>query len=108
MLAIALLLAVAQEPPVPTFGTTVYSNSGFTGQVYHVPPGTPNLPKFSKLESKGTIYTTSLNVPTRNFREGFPGVTQRWEWFAIDYTAKFWIDSTALYRFSLTADDAAN
>jgi hypothetical protein len=106
MLAIALLLTSPQEPPVPTFGTTVYSNSGFTGRVYHVPPGTPNLPKFSKLQSKGAIYTTSLNVPARNFREGFPGVTQRFEWFAIDYTARFWIDSAALYRFSLTADDA--
>jgi hypothetical protein len=107
MLAIALLLALAQEPPVPTFGTTVYINSGFRGQIYHVPPGTPYLPKFSKLQSKGAIYTTSLNVPLRDFREGFPGVTERLEWFAIDYTGKFWIDSTALYQFSLTADDAA-
>jgi PA14 domain-containing protein len=106
MLAIALLFALAQEPPVPTFGTTVYSNSGFTGQVYHVPRGTLHLPKFSKLQSKGAIYTTSLNVPARNFREGFPGVTMRWEWFAIDYEGKVWIDSTAIYRFSLTADDA--
>ncbi len=104
--AIALLLAFAQEPPVPTFGTTVYSNSGFTGQVYHVPPGTPHLPKFDKLQSMGAIYTTSLNVPPRNFREGFPGVTERWEWFAIEYTGKFWVDNAALYRFSLTADDA--
>jgi hypothetical protein len=106
MIALALWLAFAQEPPVPTFGTTVYSNSGFSGQIYHVPPGTPHLPKFDKLQSMGAIYTTSLNVPMRDFREGFPGVTERLEWFAIDYTGKFWIDNTALYRFSLTADDA--
>ena len=85
---------------------TVYSNSGFSGQVYHVSPGTKKLPKFNKLKAKGAIYTTSLNVPERSFLEGFPGVTDRVEWFAIDYAAKFWVDAAAQYRFSLTADDA--
>jgi hypothetical protein len=107
MLAVALLFALAQGVPVPTFGTTVYSNAGFTGLVYHVPPGTPHLPKFGKLKSRGAIYTTTLDVPARSFREGFPGVSERFEWFAIDYTGKFWIEAAALYRFSLTADDAA-
>lgn len=117
MLAIALLFAlVAQAPPapvsgempVPTFGTTVYSNSGFTGQIYYVKPGTPKIPKPDKKHKpKGTIYTTSLNVPDRYFREGFPGVTRRVEWFVIDYTARFWIDNPARYRFSLTSDDGS-
>ena len=105
-LLVALTFALVQEMPVPTFGTTVYSNSGFLGQVYHVSPGTKKLPKFNKLKAKGAIYTTSLNVPERSFLEGFPGVTDRVEWFAIDYAAKFWVDAAAQYRFSLTADDA--
>jgi hypothetical protein len=107
MLGLALLIALAQEPPVPTFGTTVYSNAGFTGEIYHIPEGSPRLPKFDRLEPKGSIYTNALNVPRRDFREGFPGITDRYEWFAIDYTGTFWFDRDALYRFSLTSDDGA-
>ncbi len=106
VLAIALLVALAQEP-VPRFGTTVVINSGLKGLVYHVPRDSDHLPNFEKLKPKGTIYTTSLNVPPRDFRSGFPGVTKRIEWFAIDYTGRFWIEKPALYRFSLTSDDGS-
>jgi PA14 domain len=110
VLAIALLIALAREQaqdPVPTFGTTVVINSGLKGLVYEIPRYSKHLPGFEKLKPKGTIYTTSLNVPLRDFRSGFPGVTKRFEWFAIDYTGKFWIEKPALYRFSLTSDDGA-
>ena len=75
--------------------------------VYQIPRYSKRLPNFEKLKPKGTIYTTSLNVPPRDFMSGFPGVTRRTEWFAIDYTGKFWIEKPALYRFSLTSDDGA-
>jgi hypothetical protein len=52
------------------------------------------LPKFERVQPIGKIYTTRLNVPSRDFREGFPGVTGRFEWFAIDYSARFWIGKT--------------
>jgi hypothetical protein len=65
------------------------------------------LPKFERLEPIGDIYTTRLNVPPRDFREGFPGVTDRFEWFAIDYTARFWIDAPGKYSFSLLSDDGS-
>lgn len=103
---LALLIALAQET-VPTFGTTVVINSGLKGLVYHIPHNSKHLPNFEKLKPQGTIYTTSLNVPPRDFRSGFPGVTKRTEWFAIDYTGRFWIEKPALYRFSLTSDDGA-
>jgi len=106
VLAVALLIALAQEP-VPTFGTTVVINSGLKGLVYQIPRYSKRLPNFEKLKPKGTIYTTSLNVPPRDFRSGFPGVTKRTEWFAIDYTGRFWIEKPGLYRFSLTSDDGA-
>ena len=107
MLVFALLIALAQEQPVPTFGTTVVINSGLKGLVYHIPHNSQRLPNFEKLKPKGAIYTTSLNVPPRDFKIGFPGVTKRMEWFAIDYTGRFWIEKPALYRFSLTSDDGA-
>ena len=65
------------------------------------------LPDFRKMKPKGTIYTTSLNVPPQNFMEGFPGVTKRFEWFAIMYTGRFWVQTPGAYRWVLTSDDGS-
>ena len=43
----------------------------------------------------------------RSFDEGFPGVTDRFEWFAIDYTARFWVSEPGKYRFALASDDGS-
>ena len=55
----------------------------------------------------GSVYTSSLNVWPQNFDRGFPNITDRFEWFAIEYTGKFWVETTGDYRFSLLADDGA-
>jgi len=100
--------AAAQDEPVAKFGTTVVINSGFRGLVYHIKRDSPKLPNFRKLKPAGpAIYTTALNVPVQSFRDGFPGVTKRFEWFAIDYTARFWIDKPGVYRFALVSDDGS-
>jgi len=59
------------------------------------------------MDAVSAIYTASLNVPRRAFREGFPGVTDRFEWFAIDYTGRFWIEIPGNYEFHLMSDDGA-
>ena len=93
--------------PLPTFGTTVAANSGFRGEIYEIKPGTHKIPKFSKLKPLGAIYTPYLCVPVRSFNEGFPGVTDRFEWFAIDYRGRFWVSQPGEYRFSLASDDGS-
>jgi hypothetical protein len=100
-------ISFAQDEPIPKFGTTVVVPLGLSGAIYHIPTNTPKLPNFRKLKPKGTIYTASLNVPPQDFRQGFPGVTKRFEWFAIDYTGRFWIEKPGFYRFALTSDDGA-
>jgi hypothetical protein len=119
LLGLALTVPLAgQEPqykfsttvfgrPLDTFGTTIASNSGFRGDIYFLQPGASKLPNFSKLEPVGSIFTPYLCVPARAFEEGFPGVTDRFEWFAIDYTARFWISQPGTYRFALTSDDGS-
>jgi hypothetical protein len=92
---------------IPTFGVTVVDNAGFRGQVYLIPEGSPWLPNFKKLKAIGTLYTSTLNIPSRDFTEGFPGITNRFEWFAIDYTGRFWIEKPGKYRFSLISDDGS-
>lgn len=108
---IAVLLSAAQETsgmPVATFGTTVVIPAGLKGNIYHLPEGTNSLAALDRSKKPvGTIYTSSLNVRPQDFSIGFPGVTSRFEWFAIDYSGKFWIEKPGLYRFRLVADDGA-
>jgi hypothetical protein len=109
-----LVLAAAQgqdappaDAPQVTFGVTVVDNTGFEGKVYLLKPDSQKLPNFKKMKPQGSIYTTTLNIPPRYFTEGFPGVTNRFEWFAIDYTGRFWIEQPGTYQFSLFSDDGS-
>ena len=68
MVVLAAQAPVAEEPRV-TFGTTVFSSSGFRGNIYFIKPGSMRLPKFEKLKPVGSIYTHVLHVPPRDFRE---------------------------------------
>lgn len=96
-----------EDPSIPTFGTTVVISSGLRGDIYLIPAGTAWLPNFNHLKPLGTIYTTRLNIPRTSFQQGFPGVTSRYEWFAIDYTGNFWIEKMSAFRFGLTSDDGS-
>lgn len=100
------LLAAGQEQPV-SFGTTVVVPGGLEGVVYHISKRSKVIPDLRKIKPRGKIYVSSLNVPLRDFTEGFPGVTKRNEWFAIAYTGRFWIQKPGLYRFELTSDDGS-
>jgi hypothetical protein len=104
--AASIGLSAAEEKSY-LFGTTVVDSSGLQGRVYHLQPNTDRLPDFSSMRPVGTVYTTSLNVWPQHFDEGFPNITDRYEWFAIDYTGKFWVESPGAYRFSLLSDDGA-
>jgi hypothetical protein len=97
----------AEDKPAYTFGTTVVDSAGLQGRVYHLKPGTRKLPNFWHMRPVGSVYTTSLNVWPQKFDEGFPSITDRFEWFAIDYTGRFWIENDGDFRFSLLADDGA-
>lgn len=97
-----------QDQPTFVFGTTVVIPSGLRGLVYHMHHNRTKLPDFEKMKPAGPpIYTSSLNLPPQSFSAGFPGVTKRNEWFAIDYTGRFWISNAAVYTFSLLSDDGS-
>lgn len=83
------------------------SSSGFRGEIYFLKPGTLKLPNFSKMKPEGSVYTPVLHVPPREFSSGFPGVTDRFEWFAIDYNGRFWIQDPGEYEFYLLSDDGS-
>jgi hypothetical protein len=109
---LALSVAAAQTPtlpdaPITTFGVTVVDPFGLRGDIYLLRPETNQLPKFEKLKPVGSIYTSALNIPPRSFLDGFPGVTDRFEWFAIDYSGYFYVDNPGAYRFLLASDDGS-
>jgi outer membrane protein OmpA-like peptidoglycan-associated protein len=56
---------------------------------------------------EGFIYTKELNVPNRQFTEGFPGVTDRFEYFGLIYKCMFEIPKPGLYKWRLTSDDGS-
>ena len=74
----------APEKPIATFAATVAISSGLQGNLYLLKPACEGLPNFNRMQSIGSIYATSLRVSTRSFQQGFPGVADRFEWFAID------------------------
>jgi hypothetical protein len=107
-LATLCFSAAAQEESIPVFGTTVIIPSGLRGLVYNIHHNANKLPDFEKMRPAGpAIYTSSLNLPPQDFHQGFPGVTKRTEWFAIDYTGRFWIIDPGRYTFALLSDDGA-
>ena len=101
------MAGAAPAQPTPAFGITVVIPSGLEGKIYHIRHNTSHLPDFGKMKAKGMIYTTSLNIPAQAFDQGFPGVTKRFEWFAIDYSGKFWVSKPGSYSFQLTSDDGS-
>jgi hypothetical protein len=111
LLAAAVLLFGQSTAPVAaggyTFGTTVVSSSGLEGRVYSIDSHTKKLPRFERMKPAGTVYTNSLNIWPQRFDEGFPGVTDRFEWFALDYSGRFWVDEPGVYRFSVLSDDGS-
>ena len=96
-----------QNEPQYVFGTTVVDSSGLHGDVFYIKDGAEKLPKLRHLKPVGSVYTTTLNVWPQQFTEGFPSITDRVEWFAIDYTGKVWIERSGPYRFSLLSDDGS-
>ncbi len=99
--------APAEDGSPATFGTTTFLPTGLRGAVYAIPENTTFLPDFDKLKPLGYLYTDRLNIPTRQFSAGFPGISGRAEWFAIDYRGRFWIRDPGKYTFALTSDDGA-
>ncbi len=76
------------------------------GKVYFI-PSNAILPHFESLESVGTIYTNPLFIGPNNSSVGYPGILNRFQWFAIDYTGKIYIRNPGQYTFHLISDDGS-
>ena len=106
ILLLTLSSLAGQEQPPVVFGTTVVDSSGLEGKLYSIRRNTDHLPNFKRMKPQGNIYVTSLSVWPQRFDQGFANLTSRYEWFAIAYTGRFWIETPGQYGFRLLSDDA--
>ncbi len=111
LLLVLALAAVGGTAPASgdegSFGTGRPTAFALRGTIYALAEGTDRLPDFPGLEPIGTVWTTTLNVPPRYFSQGFPGVTDRFEWFAIDYRGAFHFPADREVTFWLLSDDGS-
>jgi hypothetical protein len=72
-----------------------------------LPDDTQKFPDLAGKKPDGILYADALDVAPRDFKEGFPGVTDRVEWFAIRYEGKFTVANPGEYFFHLNSDDGS-
>ena len=78
------------------------------GRVYDIPYGTKLLPDFEAMSPVETICLDRLAVTTRrSVYPGFPGLNDRFRWFALDLEGVFVVDQPGLFYFRLTSDDGS-
>ena len=90
-----------------SFGTPEVIDNALVGQIYLLPENTLELPDFIQLSPVGTIYTTGLDIAPRDFKEGFPEVVDRFEWFGLQYKGVLRVQTAGIYTFGLNSDDGS-
>lgn len=105
-LSIVALVALVAPASADSLGTKDPGLYNLRGEIHYLPEGTDHMPAgIEKQKPDGVIYTEQLNVPEREFTEGFPGVTNRFEWFGIVYTGRIQITNKGKYHFRAVSDD---
>jgi hypothetical protein len=99
-----------EETQVNPFGSTTEMDVSLAVKVYEVKnkgwrTTTANFLLDNQLGDE--FFTKEINVPTRAFDEGFPGITNRFEWFGLIYEGTIKAPATGTYTFKITSDDGA-
>ncbi|MFT3711818.1 MAG: PA14 domain-containing protein [Archangium sp.] len=104
-LLLLTLLAVGDDAK---FGKQTPGLVNLKGTLYYLPVGTKALPtSFEKLTQQGVLFTDRLDVPDRSFTLGFPGVSERTEWFALVFEGQFTTETAGKYDWRLVSDDGS-
>lgn len=110
VIAATLLAALAGCGPRPgqrPFGAHDYVKHGLRGQFYTVQKGADRLPDFAALHTKATVFAPVLNVVPQSSADGFTGLTDRNEWFALDYRTHMTVQRAGTYAFRLSSQDGS-
>jgi hypothetical protein len=112
---IPLYFYIKQQLLEDTGDETVFGNTGkiepnmLEVRVFQLEPGTKKLPRnmHKDYESLIVLYASKIDIPPRNFSEGFPGLADIFEWFGIQYRGIIAIEEPGLYNFRLLSDDGS-
>jgi PA14 domain len=97
-----------EAPPENVFGYDKPIRGCFEGIVYPLGARTRQLPlDYSPLSPISVVYACEWDIPTREWKTGFPGVPDHFEWFAIRYTGSFFIEEGGDWNFRISSDDGA-
>lgn len=95
-------------PPGEVFSEcTANPDMAIVSQLYQLPPETSRLPDFSTMNAIGDVCVSQLNIADRDFTHGFPGVSDIFEWFALDMRFKLNVTKAGNYQFFLNSDDGS-
>ncbi|RYZ90987.1 MAG: hypothetical protein EOP04_02055 [Proteobacteria bacterium] len=92
----------------PVFTECVdYPFREIVASLYEIPAQSTKLPDFSSISPIKTVCMENLNIPDRDFLEGFPGVEGMVEWFALDIHFRLETPIDGVYGFKLNSDDGS-
>jgi hypothetical protein len=98
--------AAPDKPSDNAFGYEKPVWGCFEGKVMFIEKNSPKLPAdYAKYNVASRLYACEWDVPTRAFEQGFPGVTDQFEWFAIVYSGMFNVSAAGTYQFRINSDD---
>jgi len=83
------------------------SKGAFLAQVCFIPKGTLSVASVGACAVELEFRSDSINVTPQHFNEGFPGIPDRTEWFAILFTGGFRVKQAGLYHFRVVSDDGS-
>ena len=110
VIALSVLLAMTcVNADNVSLGTKEFGMFSLKGAIYFISEDTDGytLDIETKYKPVGYIYANKLDVPLREFSEGFPGITDRFEWFGIIYDGTFEVTSAGTYKFDIASDDGS-
>jgi outer membrane protein OmpA-like peptidoglycan-associated protein len=100
--------AAQAKPAAGSLGSKDPGLFNLTGTIYFLTDKETRMPTdLATRKPEGTIYTDTIDVPVRDFTTGFPGITDRFAWFGILYTGRFFAEVPGEYGWQLQSDDGS-
>ncbi|MES2743813.1 MAG: PA14 domain-containing protein [Bdellovibrionota bacterium] len=75
--------------------------------LYQIPANSPNIPDFKTIQKIKEVCLRQLDVTNRIYTEGFPGVRNLLEGFALNIKWRVFIPENGRYAFALNSDDGS-
>jgi PA14 domain len=91
------------DAPAPAYPSAPGS---LVGSIYLLEPDQVKEVVFDGYVPVGRVSTDRLDIANRSFKDGFPGLTDRFEWFGIDYRGQCRF-AAGEHSFRLSSDDGS-